>query len=145
MRRAIRDFSELDKRVVVSRGSGTAEGKWQRAQQLAQGKYGLKLIDGVTVAFNALEQVVTLLMAAPGTHYVVCDFDCVTQADRLPMRCYNFPGLSNGRQFVSQAQFDGAFVMFGASEQSSNSVRSFDNTAHIPHCLFHQLRHSCIR
>lgn len=140
IRRAISDFSKLDKRVVVSRGLGATDDRWRQAQKLARGKYSLKLIDGITLAFNAIEQVVTLLKAAPGTHYVVCDFDCVTQAERLPMRCYNFTDPSNSWQFVGQVQFTGTFVRTSASEPGSNSARTFSNTAHIPLCLFHQLR-----
>ena len=138
VRRAIRDFCKLDKRVAVTRIERLA-GKNQERHTSCQslGRYGIELIDGVTLTFNALEQVVTLAMASPGTQRIACDFDHITQSDRLPMRCYNFPPLQSEARVANGRFFDGVFVLSKDSSFSDPGKQASEFVAHLPHCLFH--------
>lgn len=136
VRRAMRDFSALDRRVVIV-GAKSAH---DTGGLKIRGTYRLELIDGITLAFNAIEQVVTLVKAAPSPHYVVCDFDCTTRTEWLPMRCYNFGAQGMRDSFADQAQFGGTFVIVNPSDSGAGPSPSSASAAHIPLCLFHQTR-----
>ena len=140
VRRAIHDFGRLDKRVVITRIEGLAQKRLGQAQSAVRGEFYVRLVDGVTLAFSAIEQVVTLVRSATSIERVVCDFDFISKPDRLPLRCYNFTPVGIEVDLGKPHLFDGTFVRVSANELATDPLRSVQNTAHIPLSLFHQMR-----
>ncbi len=140
VRRAIQDFRRLDKRVIVVSSGEVAQERWTQARSAARGEFYLRLVDGVTLAFTAVEQVVTLVRSATSIQRVICDFDFISEANRLPLRCYNFQATSPAAELGESCLFDGTFVRISADAQGTDALRSVSNTAHIPLSLFHQMR-----
>ena len=135
VRRAIKDFSELDKRVVVFATNEPRDTRWAGAKKAARGEYILELCEGVTLAFGALEEVVTLVRAAPDTRYVVCDFDYVSDAVKLPMRCHNVLQLPADQNFSTRAGFSSTFVSTAFPDPQTHA--GVGTVAHLPRSLFH--------
>ena len=146
--RALHDFSNLDKRVVVINGSDAVSGRLQHAASKARGDYFLRLIDGVTPAFDAIERVVTLVQTRPETPTVVCDFDCTPHGHLRPLRCFNTGATDNAKDLGAQAVdavqvgFDPSFVAVGKGlpgtpPQTQAPAVDLGATAYIALCLFH--------
>lgn len=125
VQRAMLDFAWLDARVRIIPHA-------ESVHNAVQGGYRVQLVDGVTLAFDAVEQVVTLVQTMPETECVVCDFDCVRESTRLPMRCHNSAlSINEGLQ-----GFRATFlkVPFGAMK---NTELPSPFMAKIPRTLFH--------
>ena len=125
VQRAMLDFAWLDARVkMVSH--------MEAANHAMQGQYGVHLIDGVILAFDAMEQVVTLVQTMPETECVVCDFDCVRDVARLPMRCHNSAlWINDGLQ-----GFHAHFLKTPLGMMKNTEIPPY-RVARIPRTLFH--------
>jgi hypothetical protein len=111
------DFAWLDARVRIIPHA-------ESVHNAVPGGYRVQLVDGVTLAFDAVEQVVTLVQTMPETECVVCDFDCVRDIKYLPMRCHNAFDPLCGEDFCA------AFYRTATATATA--------TVHIPRCLFHK-------
>ncbi|MEN9373778.1 MAG: Ubiquinone/menaquinone biosynthesis C-methyltransferase UbiE [Pseudomonadota bacterium] len=118
VRRAILDFAWLDARVKIVP---------QSQQASVQGIYAVRLVDGVTLAFDAVEQVVTLVQAMPEAESVMGDFDYVKDSKFLPMRCHNRTTLLRNEAFCANFY------------RSDKAIAECSHIAYIPRCLFHKV------
>lgn len=124
VRRAMFDFARLDVRVQISTGNAMP----------GSGNYHVRLVDGITLAFDAVECVATLVQAMPSVATIVCDFDCITQQKQVPIKCVN----AAVSPLASVSCFSGAFERNGCRDHAaSGNVPGKHEVAHIPRSLFH--------
>ena len=90
VRHAMTDFQRLDLRVRTVRLAAAAPQQSSTAPP-TRARYRLHLPEGATLAFQALQTLVTLVQDRPQTQAIVADFDYQSNDAALPLRCYNQP------------------------------------------------------
>lgn len=137
VRHAAQQFSDLDERVVVIDTSIVGGNPLQSISTKTRGDYSLRLVDGVTLQTNALEEVVTLALAQAGTERITSDFDVARRGGYAPMRCHNEAPSDFVSAPIAQEFFNATFVRSASGHVKHKSVLRSGGTSHIPLCLFH--------
>ena len=135
VRRAIFDFKALDERIVIVNGVDQTK-KAEQIETYTRGKYCMRLMDGITLRFRCLEQVVALVRDNAEPREVLCDYEFAGLHGRPSLRCYNF-GAANQPSAGNADEFNGAFLRRGGGGKSMDLRGS---AAHIPKVLFHIAR-----
>lgn len=123
VQRAMLDFAWLDARVRIIPHA-------ESVHNAVQGGYRVQLVDGVTLAFDAIEQVVTLVQIMPESGCMVFDFDCVCDSKRRPVRCHNAHSPLFTEEFCA--------TFYRTDQVSDGCEQVIQHVTHIPRCLFHQ-------
>ena len=129
-RRALRDFARLDERVRVLRMRGEPRTILTKARSEARGDFVINLPEGATLAFRAVESMVTLVRQRPQTSAIVADFEHASADHLLPIRCHvsaQSLGLPDETGFFAHRSKGG-----GDEKQETFN----ENVAHIPDVLY---------
>lgn len=135
---AVDALCRLDQRVVAVRQNRLSVQEVLRNSGPVRGEYWMQLPEGATLAFNALEEVVTLARNLPGVARIGCDFDRSTSGASDVMRCYTQVPLVAGTTQIDC--FDCCFLRLESDARlPAVPLPGVGNTneAHIPLLLVH--------
>lgn len=127
VRHAMSDFQRLDRRVRTVRLAASAT--QQSVAQPTRAAYRLDLPEGATLAFQAIQSLVTLVRDRPQTQAIVADFNYQCNDAAQPLRCYNEPLTEHVAKLLQ------SFVLV-TQATTPQTVPSEQAVAYIPEVLF---------
>jgi hypothetical protein len=132
---AVDALCRLDQRVVVVAQDANEVNFSLPGGSTVRGEYWMRLPEGATLAFNALEAVVTLARDIPGIDRIGFDFERSMADASQSMRCYTYAPFAADRSATTDGSFDAMFLRLEGNGQLARQLGGIGygkNDAHIP-------------
>lgn len=144
VRHAMTDFQRLDKRVHTVPIAEAENLRQNGTAPTTQAAYRLHLPEGATLAFHAIQSLVTLARSRPQTVAITADFDYTDHTrggdTAVPMRCYHQPEHDDNPQALGLLWVARAVAGAASVAQDAILKPAGQAVAYIPEVLFHHAR-----
>jgi len=135
VKRAANALCRLDRRVVIVSGGARLQDARITDGLVARGEYWMWLPSGAAVAFNALQEAITVARHLPGTRTIEFDFERTIAGTSERMRCYTAMPDGATEWVVEPTVFVPRFVKVRNSGRTEESLTETELHAHIPYPL----------
>jgi len=135
---AINTLCRLDRRVVTTLQEQNEVAIAESRCAAIRGEYGMRLPEGATLAFNALEEVVSLARKNPAIERIGFDFERSSADPSHSLRCYTYAPFAATPSAMIDAPFDSMFLRLESDShlaRQQSGIGSEKNDAYIPSVL----------